>query len=269
MLEQVDQSERRVLLYAFTTSAVHLFLIAISVAFLQINVPTCQPNEKLITQGFIRSISPKHIEVHYLAKMWFFEPRQLLIPVGTKVDFFLGSVDVVHGFHINHTNINLMAVPGVINKATHIFSKPGIYHIVCHEYCGMGHQNMTAKIEVSESAVGVTSDLKQPIVGEEPISETPITVGEITARKLFEIKGCAACHSIDGTAGVGPSLQGISESKVQLDNGTTVTADEAYLKESITKPQAKLIKGYGPVMPVLPLTDDEIKKLVDYIKTLK
>lgn len=268
--KDIDLSERKVLFYAFTVSAVQLLLIALAVIFLQIDVPTCQPNEKLYDQAFIRSINPKYIEVHYLAKMWQFEPRKLIIPVGTKVDFFIGTPDVIHGFHINHTNVNLMAVPGVINKATHTFAKPGIHHIVCHEYCGMGHQNMTATIEVSEFAVGVTSDLISPIIEGFPTETVqPITVETLDGRKLFETKGCLACHSLTGAAGVGPTIKGLFGQKVELDNGSTVTADEAYINESITKPHDKLVKGYGKVMPVVPLTDEELKKIIEFIKTVK
>ncbi|MGZ3844349.1 MAG: c-type cytochrome, partial [Bdellovibrio sp.] len=246
--KDIDLSERKVLFYAFTVSAVHLLLIALAVIYLGINVPTCQPNEKLYTQGFIRSIDPKYIEVHYLARMWQFEPKKLIVPVGTKVDFFLSSVDVIHGFHINHTNVNLMAVPGVINKATHIFAQPGIYHIVCHEYCGMGHQNMTATIEASDYALAVTSDLSSPIIEGFPTETAkPISVEEVDGRKLFETKGCIACHSLTGAAGVGPTLKNVIGQQVELEGGKTVTVDEAYIIESITKPQAKIVKGFSQV----------------------
>lgn len=258
----VDKAERKVILVALSVSAVHLLLIAVAVVYLKILVPTCQPNEKLFERGSLRSIAPNRIEVHYLAKMWNFEPRKIVIPLGTTVDFFLGSADVVHGFHINNTDVNLMAVPGVINKATHTFAKAGVFHVVCHEYCGMGHQNMNAEIEVSESATAPSSDLAET-------KAEALTASEIVGRKLYESKGCVACHSLDGKPGVGPTFKGLFGREENLEDGSTVKTDEAYIIESIKQPTLKIVKGFSPVMPAMPLTDEEIKSLVEFIETVK
>jgi len=64
------------------------------------------------------------------------------------VTFYVTSADVVHGFFIPDTAINMMAIPGWVNEQTHTFDKPGEYLLICHEYCGIGHQNMFSKIEV-------------------------------------------------------------------------------------------------------------------------
>jgi cytochrome c oxidase subunit 2 len=84
--------------------------------------------------------------------MWQFQPNQISIPAGSEVDFFLTSKDVVHGFNISDKNVNLMAIYGNINKTTVRFEKAGIYKIVCHEYCGVGHQSMVAEVIVNESS---------------------------------------------------------------------------------------------------------------------
>ena len=73
----------------------------------------------------------------------------IYIPVGSEVDFYLSSKDVVHGFNIAEKNINMMAIYGNINKTTVTFDEPGVYEIVCHEYCGVGHQNMKAQVIVN------------------------------------------------------------------------------------------------------------------------
>ncbi|MFN3655184.1 MAG: alpha/beta hydrolase, partial [Candidatus Nitrosotenuis sp.] len=75
--------------------------------------------------------------LHYLAKMWYFEPAEVEIPAGSVVDIYLTSGDVIHGFQIDNTNVNLMAIPGTVAYARYKFDKPGVYHIVCHEYCGI------------------------------------------------------------------------------------------------------------------------------------
>jgi cytochrome c oxidase subunit 2 len=87
-------------------------------------------------------------EAYYVAQIFSFNPQTLTVPVGAKVDFFVTSPDVVHGFEIAQTDVNMMIVPGWVNEGMHTFKRPGTYLIVCNEYCGIGHQNMFAKIEV-------------------------------------------------------------------------------------------------------------------------
>jgi cytochrome c oxidase subunit 2 len=83
---------------------------------------------------------------------------------------------------------------------------------------------------------------------------------------------CATCHSIDGSALVGPSFKGLYGSKQKLSDGTEVVADDAFIKESIYKPQAKIVQGYGPVMPAMyegKLTEENVADIIEYLKTLK
>ena len=89
-------------------------------------------------------------EVHYLAKMRMYEPTEIEVPRGSTVDIYLTSSDVVHGFNTIGTNINLMAVPGSMNRATLTLDRVGTYQIVCHEYCGLGHAMMAGTIKVTE-----------------------------------------------------------------------------------------------------------------------
>jgi cytochrome c oxidase subunit 2 len=87
-------------------------------------------------------------EADYVAQVFMFSPSTLTIPAGAKVNFYVTSADVVHGFEIAKTDVNMMVVPGWVNNASHVFRTPGTYLIVCNEYCGVGHQNMYATIEV-------------------------------------------------------------------------------------------------------------------------
>lgn len=264
--------EKKVLITALVTSAIHLLLIAFAATQLGITVPTCfsDGSRPLDQAAFIKK-TDDHFEVQILAKMWSFEPSKIRIPVGSRLDIFLTSLDVVHGFFIKGTNINLMAVPGSIANASHVFRQPGEYQVICHEYCGVGHQNMFATIEVVEEgegeAFGMTySQSSAPDPGK-AASETDDPGAKGAA--LYSQKGCIACHSISGEAGVGPTLKGVFGTSVELSDGSKVIADEAYLKESILDPHAKLHKGFGPIMPKLPLTDTEVQELISYIKSIK
>ena len=262
----IDATEKKVVTIAVLVSAGHLMLIAYAAMFLNISVPTCQPNEKLFTEPSISKVGPLRYEVHYVAKMWNFLPKKLVLPKGSTVDFFLGSNDVNHGFHINGTHVNLMAVPGVVNKATQTFREKGDYPIICHEYCGFGHQNMNAVISVSDKVTeAVIEDSTQA-----NDSKLELSSSAKSGKELFGVKGCVACHNIDGTpGGVGPTFKGLYGRTEEMQDGLKVTVDDAYITESIKEPVKKIVKGYNPVMPVLPVSDEEIKNIIEYIKTIK
>jgi len=96
----------------------------------------------------VRQRYDKQYEVVMLAQTFQFTPNEIRVPVGSKVTFTITSRDVIHGFKIDHTPINVMVVPGQISKVTTTFNKPGEYLIVCHEYCGGGHHVMSGKVIV-------------------------------------------------------------------------------------------------------------------------
>jgi len=100
-----------------------------------IELPTCIVNVKPFEEDTIIKVSENKYEVHYIAKQFSFFPMELRIPKGSILDIYITSPDVIHGFHIEGTNVNLMVIPGE-------------YRIYCHEYCGLGHQNMMSKIIV-------------------------------------------------------------------------------------------------------------------------
>lgn len=135
-----------------------VFLITLGVAaFAQgINPPTdtkpVDPTKLTSTPPFdhpgLRQLPDGNYEAYYVARVFAFDPATLTVPAGKKVTFYLTSADVVHGYYIPETDVNMMAVPGWVNTISHTFTKKGTYLLICHEYCGIGHQNMFAKIEV-------------------------------------------------------------------------------------------------------------------------
>ena len=105
--------------------------------------------------------------------------------------------------------------------------------------------------------------------GAGPAAGDPVALGKTVATA----NGCVACHTIDGKASVGPTWKGLSGHDVELVSGGPVKADDAYLKESITNPNAKVVKGYAPnVMPATfgtSLKPEQIDQIVAYINSLK
>lgn len=97
----------------------------------------------------LREIRPGVYEAYYVARMWFYTPDSIEVPAGSTVTFYLTSGDVIHGFKVFDTNINVMVIPGQITKVTHTFDRPGTYPFYCHEYCGSGHHTMTGQIVVT------------------------------------------------------------------------------------------------------------------------
>jgi cytochrome c oxidase subunit II len=144
----IDSSEKKVMMITFAVLALFVFSILYGRSKYN-DAPECIPFDKAYTEPKVVQLDEKTFQVFAVASMWSFQPSEIYIPVGSEVDFYLSSKDVLHGFNIAEKNVNLMAVYGNINKSTVKFDKPGVYKITCHEYCGVGHQNMQAEIIVN------------------------------------------------------------------------------------------------------------------------
>lgn len=145
----LDKLERRVILSSMALMGLFVFSLLYAKSRYKSNVPECLPYDKAYEEPKVNKLDDKTYQVFAVASMWQFQPSEIYIPVGSEVDFYLTSKDVVHGFNIAPKNVNMMAVYGAINKTTVKFEKPGIYDIVCHEFCGVGHQNMRAQVIVN------------------------------------------------------------------------------------------------------------------------
>jgi cytochrome c oxidase subunit II len=209
--------------------------------------------------------------------------EKLYLQVDSPVLLQLRSVDVLHALYIPAFRIQRNAVPG---RATELWFKPtelGVFHVFCTQYCGNGHSQMTTEAEIlSESDysaklaqlanIFVDSATKKPL----PYA----TVGE----RLYKSSGCAQCHSVDGSLGQGPTWQGLFKRdeafSIPREGYTLVASDDdakwnAYLRESILNPGAKVVQGYQNVMPSYaaqfsgtPYKDKKLTALVEYIKSL-
>ena len=145
----IDKSEKRVITITIMVLALFVFSLLYAKNKYRTDVPECLPYDGAYTTPKVVKIDSSTYQVFSVASMWRFEPAEIYVPVGSEVDFFLTSKDVVHGFNIAQKNVNMMAVYGAINKTTVKFDKPGVFDIVCHEYCGVGHQNMRAQVIVN------------------------------------------------------------------------------------------------------------------------
>jgi cytochrome c oxidase subunit 2 len=88
------------------------------------------------------------VTLRMIAEQYAFVPICARVPANTPVKFRLTSADVIHGFLLPSTNVNTMVIPGFVAEVRTTFSRPGVYNMPCHEFCGDGHHGMWARVEV-------------------------------------------------------------------------------------------------------------------------
>jgi len=194
--------------------------------------------------------------------------NELYVQHNRPVRMVMRADDVLHSLFVPAFRVKQDLVPGMYTQLWFKPTKVGTYNLFCAEYCGTGHSKMLAKVfvmspeaysrweKVDEEETSVIASTKSP---------------EELGKDLYSKNGCAACHSIDGNTGVGPTFKGLFGKKETLQDGSVIDVDENYIRESIIEPQAKSVQGFAPVMPSFKgiLTDDEIDALIAYIKSLK
>lgn len=223
--------------------------------------------------GDIRRVDPDAMVIKVTARQWSWSfeypdygvtSKELYLPVDKQVVLKMESSDVIHSFWVPEFRVKQDVVPGRVTEYRITPNLPGAYKVVCAEICGTSHYNMAASVEVvSQQRFDDWIAGKQ---AEAAAAQTPEGKGQL----LVAANGCAACHSLDGSTLPGPTWKGLFGSDVKLADGSTITADEAFLLESIKDPAAKIVEGFQPIMPVYGnLSDEDIANLIAYIKTLK
>lgn len=186
----------------------------------------------------------------------------LHVPQSTPIELTMQSMDVLHALYVPDFRIKQDVVPGRYTKLWFEADQPGEHNLFCAEYCGKDHSAMITKVIVHEPG-GYEKWLLQT-------ENDPSVMTAEGGKKTYETRGCKQCHSIDGAANTGPTWKGMFGHTVTLADGSTVTADENYIRESIIDPQAKVVKGFQPVMPTYKGTikDRQITGIIEYMKTL-
>lgn len=254
----ITQLEKRIVWISLVFVLLLFGFAALAINTFHVGLPTCLTSVKPFQKGELITHSPTHYELHYVARMWRFEPQDVTVPVGSTVDIYLSAADVTHGLLLLGTDLNLMAVPGVVNYTRVKFDKPRVYQLLCHEYCGTGHDRMAASLRVVDAATF------HPQAGM-PKAQIPID----PRYRLLENKECMSCHTITAEADLAPSFKGIYGRTEKMTDGSVVTVDEAYLREAILDPDHTIVDGYDDLMPEPVLTDKEVEQIIQYLKTLK
>ncbi len=188
---------------------------------------------------------------------------ELVVPVGRPIRLIMTSHDVLHSFYVPAMRVKEDVRGGVYSYLWFTPIKLGNYHIFCAEYCGFDHSGMTGTLRV------VPEEEYQSYIYNRGMEELPPAE---RGKKVFTEKACGACHSTDGTVILGPSLKGLfANGKREFEDGTGVSVDENYVRESLLTPQAKIVRGFaGKFMPSFEgqLTEEQLSSLITYLKTL-
>ncbi len=186
----------------------------------------------------------------------------LVVPAGKATKLILTSKDVIHSFYVPSFRTKQDAVPGRFTQLWFEPKQPGDYIVFCTEYCGTKHSGMMIKIKAVPS-----EEYSTWYHSEKKGADTPADKGKLAFGKY----NCAGCHSVDGSRIVGPTMKGLFGSNRKFADGSTTTADENYLRESILVATAKVVETYPPAMPLFQgqISDDDVANLIEYIKTIK
>jgi cytochrome c oxidase subunit 2 len=193
--------------------------------------------------------------------------NEIHVLINKPVQFVMTSEDVLHDFFVPDMRVKHDIVPGRYTQVWFTPTVHGEHHVTCAEYCGKGHSDMQAKLVVDTQEEFDKFMLTGGTEWED-YKGKPADWGKLQ----YERKGCKTCHSIDGskTPQGGPSWKGIWGKMEEMNDGKKVLVDEAYVRESMMQPQAKIVKGYDPIMPTFQglLRETEIQGLEAFIKSL-
>lgn len=206
------------------------------------------------------------IDIHVLAKQWMWkvehsngarEINELHVPINQPVRLLMQSQDVIHSFFVPAFRMKQDVVPGRENQTWFQATKLGTFHLLCAEYCGTDHSAMRGRIVVMRPEDYAAWLTAQP-------------EGDDLAHRgaaLFISSGCSGCHNASSNVHA-PKLTGLYGRTVQLSNGRSVIADDAYIRDSILQPKRDIVAGYEPIMPSYSgtLSDGDIQSLIAYLR---
>lgn len=226
-------------------------------------------------RGFMKmNIVPKDaIEIKVTGQQWFWSfdysdgvttINELIVPNNKPIKLLMSSRDVIHSFFVPEFRLKMDVLPNRYTVTWFEAPRQGTYNVFCAEFCGKGHSAMIGSVKV----VGQAEYVAWLEEGAALSSDLP---PEVLGAKLFVAKACNTCHKMDGSSSTGPPLNNIYGHAVPLENGTEITVDENYLRESMLNPSAKVVAGFQPVMPTYQglLRNHEIDALIAYIKSLQ
>ena len=220
----------------------------------------------------MRNVPKDAIPIKVIGKMWSWtfeyeggkQSADLVVPLNKAVKLNLYSPDVIHSLYIPAFRIKEDVVPGKDNYMWFIAQQPGTYDILCTVYCGLRHSYMEAKAKVVPEAEYLIW-----------LKALPEKTSEPEGLVILKKNACTGCHSIDGSKIVSTSFKGLygkTEKVVTDGRERSITVDDQYLLTSVYDPDKDLVVGYPKgLMKTYRgiVTEEEMTKIIDYLKTIK
>ncbi len=208
------------------------------------------------------------LTIYVVAKQWMWksehvggqrEINSVHLPTGRPVELVMTSEDVIHDFSVPAFRVKHDVLPGRYETLWFQVDKPGSYDLFCTRFCGTAHSQMTGTV------VALPGPEYQQWLEQNGTSNSLVADG----RTLFTRYGCSGCHGGHGTVRA-PSLNGVYGSPVPLADGSTIIADDRYLRDSILMPTKRVVASYAPVMPSFAgqISEEDLISLIAYIKSL-
>lgn len=224
--------------------------------------------------GYMRMNVVPHnaLEVKVTGQRWFWSfdypegassMNEMVVPVNRPIKLVMSSTDVIHSFFVPDFRVKMDLLPNRYTVAWFEATRTGIFPIYCAEYCGKGHSLMLGSVRVVDDSTYAAWIESNASFGEGlPLVEY--------GADLYQTAACYTCHTVDGTVKEGPSFVGRFDTEILLADGSRVTVDDNYIRESILSPRAKLAHGFAAVMPTYQgiLKDRQIDALIAYVKSL-
>lgn len=214
----------------------------------------------------LANVPPDALPVQAVARQWswsFVYPGgrtspKLVVPAKRAIRIDIVSKDVLHSLYIPAFRIKKDAVPGMTTHVWFQTPETGTFDLFCTEYCGLAHASMITTVEVL------------PAADFEAWLQSPQSSGPAKGRQLLEQYGCLACHSLDGSARVGPSFAHLTEGASRVfatPPNTSLTVGRDYVKRSILEPTSQVVQGYAAVMPSYAdkISEQDLQTLIDYL----
>ena len=221
-------------------------------------------------QVFFMQVQPPAdaMEIYVVGKQWMWklqhpggqsEINELHVPINTPVKLTLTSEDVIHDFFVPAFRMKIDVLPGRYVQTWFQATKTGRYHLFCAQYCGTDHAGMVGTVVVMDKA--------EYAAWRDRNAEGSLA---LKGRKLFLKLQCVSCHSADSEARA-PVLEELYGRTVHLRGGGTVRANADYIRESILRPEAKVVEGWEPIMPTFEgqVNEEELIQLIEFIKHLR
>ena len=207
--------------------------------------------------------------IYVVAKQWMWkvqhpngirEINQLHVPLDVPVRLTMTSQDVIHSFYVPAFRVKQDVLPGRYTQLWFEATQLGTFPLFCTQYCGLDHSRMGGKVTVMRP-----QDYAHWLRG---------NGGDATlaarGAALFRSLGCSGCHGANASVHA-PDLAGIYGRTVHLSGGSSVLADDVYIRDSILLPQKQIVAGYAPIMPSFQgqVSEDDLLELIAYLKSSK